>query len=29
MELTLAIHPITDIQFGARLALDGNTLAVK
>src|SRR5512147_1626119 len=28
MQLTLAIHPITDIQFGARLALDGNTLTV-
>ena len=28
MELNLAIHPITDIQFGARLALDGNTLTV-
>ncbi len=28
MQLTLAIHPITDIQFGARVALDGSALAV-
>jgi len=28
MQLTLAIHPITDIQFGPRLALDNSTLTV-
>jgi glycine reductase len=28
MQLTLAVHPIIDIQFGARLALGGNTLTV-
>ncbi len=28
MQLTLAIHPITDIQFGPRLALDDSTLTV-
>ncbi len=28
MQLTLAVHPITDIQFGARLSLDGSALTV-
>jgi len=28
MQLTLAIHPITDIQFGPQLALDDSTLTV-
>ena len=28
MQLTLASHPITDIQFGTRLALDGSALTV-
>ena len=28
MQLTLAVHPITDIQFGARLSLDGGALTV-
>ncbi len=28
MQLTLAVHPITDIQFGTRLSLDGSALTV-
>jgi glycine reductase len=28
MQLTLAVHPITDIQFGTRLSLDGSALMV-
>lgn len=28
MQLTLAVHPITDIQFGTRLSLDGAALTV-
>ena len=28
MQLTLAVHPITDIQFGTRLLLDGSALTV-
>ena len=28
MQLTLAIHPIADIQFGAQLSLDGSTLTI-
>ncbi|HET7004454.1 MAG TPA: glycine/sarcosine/betaine reductase component B subunit, partial [Candidatus Binatia bacterium] len=28
MQLTLAVHPITDIHFGTRLSLDGTALTV-